>query len=378
MIGIPAEFPERVLLAVTGLSPQVVTETLYGLAVQRKPPFVPTRVVLLTTVEGAERARLTLLSREPGWFRQLQNEYGLPGVAFEDSGIRVLRSGGGQPLVDIRTEADNLAAADQIAETIRSLTQAADTALHVSVAGGRKTLGFFAGYALSLFGREQDRLSHVLVSAPFESHPGFFYPTRSSRIIYTPPPDSRPLDTSQAEVTLAEIPFVRLRGLLPARLCEQGGSFAAAVEAARGALEDRRLVIDLTRGCVRAGVTEFSLPAAELAYLAWFARRRREGREPLPCPSEGAPEPAYAREYLREYAALGANLTESRTARALRHGMEKAFFLEKKSRLHAALRRRLGPLARHYEVQAFGRRPDTRFGLGLAPEQVSLEEARKP
>jgi CRISPR-associated protein (TIGR02584 family) len=375
--ALPWQFRERVLLAVTGLSPQVVTETLYSLAVQQNPPFVPTRVMLLTTAEGAERARLTLLSREPGWFRQLQAEWRLPGVQFDDSCIRVLRSGGGQPLADIRTEADNLAAADQVAETIRSLTRAADTALHVSVAGGRKTLGFFAGYALSLFGREQDRLSHVLVSAPFESHPGFFYPTRGSRIIYTPPPDSRPLDTSQAEVTLAEIPFVRLRRLLPARLCEQGSSFAAAVEAARGALEAPRLVIDLSRHRLRAGAVEFSLPPAELAFLAWFARRRREGREPLPCPNEGAPELDYSREYLREYQALGAKMTESRTNRALRRGMEKAFFLEKKSRLQAALRQRLGPLARPYEVQAFGRRPETRYGLGLEPEQIVFEEARR-
>jgi CRISPR-associated protein (TIGR02584 family) len=373
----PGDYPERVLLAVTGLSPQVVTETIYGLAVQRKPPFVPTRVVLLTTVEGAQRARLTLLSHEPGWFRQLRDEYGLPGVRFDEGSIRVLRSGDGEPLGDIRTEADNLAAADQVAESIRSLTQGADTALHVSVAGGRKTLGFFAGYALSLFGREQDRLSHVLVSAPFESHPGFFYPTRTSRVIYTAPPDSRPLDTSQAEVTLADIPFVRLRGLLPARVCEQGGSFAAAVEAARGALETPRLVIDLAGGRVRAGAVEFPLPATEIAFLAWFARRRREGREPLPCPNEGAPEVAYSREYLREYEALGGDLTESRTARALRRGMEKAFFLEKKSRLHAALRRWLGTLARQYEVQAFGRRPHTRFGLGLTPDQIRFEEARE-
>jgi CRISPR-associated protein (TIGR02584 family) len=34
--------------------------------------------------------------------------------------------------------------------------------LHVSIAGERKTMGFYVGYALSLFGRTQGRLSHVL------------------------------------------------------------------------------------------------------------------------------------------------------------------------------------------------------------------------
>ena len=37
-------------------------------------------------------------------------------------------------------------------------------------------MGFYVGYALSLFGRAQDRLSHVLVPPPYESRKDFFYP----------------------------------------------------------------------------------------------------------------------------------------------------------------------------------------------------------
>jgi CRISPR-associated protein (TIGR02584 family) len=61
-----AEFPRRVPLAVSGLSPQVLTETIYALAVKRKPLFLPTEIHLVTTQERARRARLTLLSRSPG------------------------------------------------------------------------------------------------------------------------------------------------------------------------------------------------------------------------------------------------------------------------------------------------------------------------
>ena len=38
----PAAYGRRILVAVTGLSPQVVTETLYALAVLQQPAFVPT------------------------------------------------------------------------------------------------------------------------------------------------------------------------------------------------------------------------------------------------------------------------------------------------------------------------------------------------
>src|SRR5947209_15251583 len=65
----PDSFPRRILLAVTGLSPQVVTETVYALT-RIEPAFVPTEVHLLTTGEGAERAKLTLLSEKPGWFHR--------------------------------------------------------------------------------------------------------------------------------------------------------------------------------------------------------------------------------------------------------------------------------------------------------------------
>ncbi|HOE41084.1 MAG TPA: hypothetical protein PLB25_05580 [Rhodoferax sp.] len=53
-----ADFPRRLLLAVSGLTPQIVTETLYALAADEFAPFVPTEVHLITSAEGARRAVL--------------------------------------------------------------------------------------------------------------------------------------------------------------------------------------------------------------------------------------------------------------------------------------------------------------------------------
>lgn len=375
-----AEYPRRVLLAVCGLSPQVLTETVYALAVKRRPPFVPTEIHLATTAEGARRARLTLLGRSPGWFRKLCHDYKLGGITFNEEHIHVLTGLDGAPLADIRSREDNESAANQIAELVRKFTADDRAALHVSIAGGRKTTGFYAGYALSLFGRPQDRMSHVLVSAPFESHPEFYYPTRESRIIYTPPPDSRPLDTRTAEVTLAEIPFVRLRKLLPPRLLRGGLPYAALVRATEETLAGPELVIELERGTVRAGGEQVRLRPAELAFYSWLARRRLRGQEPVPCPSDGAPERAHAEEFLAEYRrAEPSAAAEDRARRALRAGMEKSYFLERKSRVNRALEEALGPAAWPYKIQGFGKRPETRFGLALEPAQIryggSNEEA---
>lgn len=175
----PHSFPRRILLAVTGLSPQVVTETLHALAVSAQQPFVPTEIHLITTAEGAERARLSLLSADRGWFKRIRDDYALPEIAFDSTHIHVLRDAEGKPIADIRTPEDNLRCADFITEAVRAFTADQQAAVHVSIAGGRKTMGFFLGYALSLFGRDQDRLSHVLVSEPFESSWNFSIPPRT-------------------------------------------------------------------------------------------------------------------------------------------------------------------------------------------------------
>src|SRR5690606_29640591 len=178
----PSEFPRRILLVVSGMSPQIMTETLFALTQMRTPAFIPTEVHILTTASGARNARLSLLKGEAHFLR-LCEEYDLDPAMFSEKNIHCIQKDG-HPLDDIRSVAENECAADCITQTIRDFTNDENSALHVSMAGGRKTMGYYAGYALSLYGREQDRLSHVLVTEGFEGHRDFYYPTRESRAIY--------------------------------------------------------------------------------------------------------------------------------------------------------------------------------------------------
>ena len=367
----PHTFPRRVLLAVTGLSPQVVTETVYALTQRMEPAFVPTEIHLVTTAEGAERVRLTLLSDDPGWFHRLRRDYRLPEIKFEERFIRVLKTADGNPIADIRTEEENTFLADTLTETIRELTADRNCALHMSIAGGRKTMSFYAGYALSLLGRPQDRLSHVLVSAPYESNQQFYYPTPYSHVIYTPPPESRPLDAREAQVRLAEIPFVRLREGIDDRLLEGTATFSEVVAAAQRAFGPPELEIDLDNKSINAGGHRVHLGPVYLAFLSWLARRAKEGCPDVECPSDGAPEPEYSRQYLSEYAHISDEMN-SRTARRLKKakGMEKSFFEETKSRLNGRLKAALGPEGVHrYGVMDDGRRPK-RFRIAVPAENI--------
>lgn len=370
---LPHEFPVRILFAVTGLSPQVITETVYALS-QSPAPFIPTEIHVLTTQQGASRASLTLLSREPGWFHRLRRDYGLPPIQFDDNNIHILEQDDGSLMTDIRNPIENARAADAITEMVRKLTEDEQSALHVSIAGGRKTMGFFAGYALSLYGRAQDRLSHVLVSAPYESNPEFFYPGKQSRIIYGAGPNGEPMDTAAARVTLADIPFVRLRHGLDKRLLAGHGSYTEAVRAVQKSLLPPRLVITTGKAPIRAGESDVPLSPVDKAFYRWLAARRKHGLDPLTCPRDGAPESEYATDFLAHYRKLlGEMDAEERTAQALKQGMDKNFFERRKSAVNKALKERLGAAAAPYLIERFGPRLYWTHGVALEQKSIVIE-----
>lgn len=360
-----------VLLAVTGLAPQIVTETLYAL-MHEGLNGLPHEVHIVTTADGAERARLALLSDSPGWFARLLQDYALPPVRFPAEHIHVLHDRAGQPLADIRTAEDNACAADQVANLVRRFTADAATRLHVSIAGGRKTLGFFAGYALSLWGRDTDRLTHVLVSEPFESSWDFFYPTPDERIIQTRL--GMLADCAQAEVTLADLPFVRLRHGLPQALLTGDASFAEAVQTAQARIGPPRLLIDFASQAVTAGGTRLALPPADLAFLAWFARRARQGLPGVACPQDGVPSAEHAAAYLAEYRRVRGVLgDDGRSATRYRSGMSKADFEERKSKLKRLFSDALGSAAAPYLIAGQGRRPML-YRLILPPDAIGFSD----
>lgn len=364
----PQAYPRRALLAVTGLSPQVVTETLYALAVQSATPFIPTEIHLLTTAEGRQRAELALLSEEPGWFHRLLADYGLPPIRFTAQQIHTIEGADGGALEDIRTPEDNERLADQITEMVRELTSDEECALHASIAGGRKTMGFYLGYALSLFGRPQDRLSHVLVNEPFESSWDFFYPTPYSRVITTR--DNKLADTREAVVELAEIPFVRLRHGLDTYLKTGAARFSETVAAAQRALQPPELVIDREGQCVQAAGQRIILPPKELALLSLFAQRLLDGLDPLPAPPKGVPDPDWAKRFLEQYRAMHGDMDDiERTERALEDGMDGDYFSSTKAKLHRRLKAALGAAAQPYLIDDGGTRP-RRYALRLPIDAV--------
>ncbi len=371
----PGEFSRRILLAVTGLSPQVVTETLYALAIEQNPPFIPTEIHLVTTAEGAERARLMLFEHEGGRFHRLCDEYGVDrdAIDFGQGNIHVVHDALGEPLSDIVDQASSAAVADLITGILRELTADENCAVHASIAGGRKTMGFYLGYALSLYGRPQDRLSHVLVSSPFESDHQFYYPPATPTTLII---KDRPVRANEARILLADIPFVRLRDSLPEDFLADGASFSQTVSAAQSALPPLGLTLNPANRQVTAGGETFELSHVEFAFYWMLAERARSGRPGAHWSDNGIVD-----ELLSNLAQLisphSGKYTNAESAYRARYTKEN--FDPAKKHINDAIERALGARrAKPYQITRLGKIAGKRYirsGLNLPASAIHIEQA---
>lgn len=238
----PPATKDTILLAVTGDSPAILTETVWALA-QENPPIIPKSVVVITTTRGAKRLRDDLLSggKATVWTRlraTLREQHAFPATSLTLEDPRILTlpdpaTGTALQLEDVRSPLHNEAAADFILDEVRRITANGDTRLVASIAGGRKTMGALLYAAMTLLGREGDRITHVLVNDPFDLRldPPFHFPT-------TPPTRHRLTsrdgnmiehDSADARIDLADVPFVPLRNAF-AEVRDHVGTFRKLVE----------------------------------------------------------------------------------------------------------------------------------------------------
>lgn len=278
----------NVFLFVSGRTPQIITETLFFFLRRHRPAIRPHEVQVLTTSEGYTLIVKQLLDPKTGQFYRFCREYGLNPhtIHFSAETVEVLRDENGTPLTDIRTDADNRAAASQIVATVRALTSDPHSRLFASMAGGRKTMGLYLGFALQFYGRPQDRLTHVLVSPPtLESNPAFFYPS-PRRISFATPQGS--VSSRAATVTVAEVPLILLGHKLPILRDRADLSYAALVAQSQREVDLLTallpLTIDRLGRQLQIGGSLIPLSGLEFALYYFVARKRQRATCAAACP----------------------------------------------------------------------------------------------
>lgn len=261
-------YSRRILLVALGTTPHLATATLCALY-KTHPDEMPTEIHVVTTRLGADCARTAYLDPDTSLLTHFWTTYGLPPAAFDASHIHTIPGADGLPLADIRTPDDNSRAADFIVKLIRDFCADPNASLHVSIVGGRKSMGLLLGSAMTFYGRDQDRLSHVL--SQMESAPGDYHC-----------PTPQELEADPSLVSLGEIPFLRLRPVLPQALVDEQYSFVDVVEASQTQLTHApkvRLCAVGRRWQVRAENVILKAEKRSLALFIWLMLRTKLGRQ---------------------------------------------------------------------------------------------------
>lgn len=204
-----------ILVSGMGTSPAVLTNTVWGLAHQ-KHSIVPDEIVVFITKSGKELL-IQKLFDDGVWDEMRSNlkreKIEIDGkLVFGATSIRVIPDAEGNEIEDLRTGEDNLRAADFMLSQLRQYTEDSETELHVSIAGGRKTISALLFSCMTLLGRECDKVYHVLLPQELEqgSTPEFFYPEPGKTFVSNG--TAKKLKAKQIKTELFEVPFVRMRG----------------------------------------------------------------------------------------------------------------------------------------------------------------------
>ena len=285
------------LIAVSGMSPAIITETVWALGAE-SPPVVPDEVVIVTTAKGRRDIDETLLMPLPAWggnkvWAHLRAEVfrlaGLPAKSRKlQLTVRVIdlpdeATGVRQPAEDLRTREDNDEAADFIVRVVDDCATD-DTHVIASIAGGRKTMGALLYAAMSLRAKETDRVTHVLVSDPFENCRGFFYPEQPVQTLTATPFGKPPVavQAKDAKIEMADIRFVPLRNKFT-ELREPRRTFAGLVECYAKAApvtlkKPPRVSLDEITGRLTVEGRPFDLTGRDLLVAAFLFERATAGK----------------------------------------------------------------------------------------------------
>lgn len=371
---------KTILLAVCGLSPQVITETLFAL---HQTGRTVEAIHIITTRRGKEKVLASLLEPAAGHYFQYLHEYEreIRSIDFGPPTIHTLTNEQGREIEDIRDEADNEHLLRLCLDLTFRFTGDPESAVYFSVAGGRKTMSSCLALTAQMYGRSQDRLFHVLVSPEFEGNLDFFYPPKKSHLIELRDEKGNPYykETRYAEISLVHLPFVSIRERLgPEYLKKPLDPATLMMSLVRE--EQSRLVINLLDRKVIYRGMELDMMPARLALYAFFAMKKKE------CSlSQGncqtctecfldiqgiyASQDRIKGQYLK--------LADKRPVEEMGDGgivdLSADNFNMYKGKIRKDLRDSFGLYAmKDIDIISVGRRPNTRYGIGMDKGKIEI------
>lgn len=253
---------KHILLSITGLTPQIVTEAVYELKVKKK--ITIDEIYIITTAEGKKvllgksKIKNTPKNSLKTELEKMCKEINIKTPIFNNSKKHIITAKEESiELADIRSDKENKLFPNKTAEFLKEKTSEKETTLHCVLSGGRKSMSAHLALLLSLFGRNQDKLYHILTDEKYEF--GNFYPKNKAEA---------------KAVIIAEIPFVRLRALKTDNF-NKIGSYTDLVEKTQMQLslltDNKKLILNLADRTINYGDNKISMQPFELSLYLKFA-----------------------------------------------------------------------------------------------------------
>ncbi|MBW2609541.1 MAG: TIGR02584 family CRISPR-associated protein [Deltaproteobacteria bacterium] len=371
---------KNILLAVTGLSPQVVTETLFALHQSSRRIDA---VHVITTRDGKDMIYTGLLAEQGGHYYRYLDEYGIDpnSIDFSHRNIHVITDEHGVEIPDISNESDNEHLLRKCLELSFNFTRSPDTSVLFSVAGGRKTMSSCLTLAAQMYGRPQDRIYHVLVSPEFESNRDFYYPPKTSRQIELKDNKGRPFykDAAYAQVDLIHIPFVSIRSHLSADFLKEpkdpGTLMLSLIRE-----EKTSLTVNLINRKITYRSLEMDMMPAHLALYSFFIMQKKEcTKEVDNCGSctDCFLDIQTIFERQRKITDLYKKISTGRPLDEMSDtgitGLSSENFNMYKGKIKSDLLKSFGPYSlKDLEIASQGARPNTRYGIRMDKGKIEI------
>ncbi|MCX7983018.1 MAG: CRISPR-associated ring nuclease Csm6 [Syntrophales bacterium] len=370
---------KNILLALSGLSPQVITETLY--AIYQDGRHVDA-VHVITTRRGKEKINAHLLAPKDGWYHRFIREYGIDGIDFSHENVHTVRDSYGNEYDDIEDEEANEALLKLCLDVTFQLTKNPDHAVFFSIAGGRKTMSACLMVAAQCYGRPQDRIYHVLVSSEYESNPNFFYPPRHSVPVKLRDSKGQEYfkETKYAEIKMVSLPFFSFRHLLTKDMLRNP---RLPAELLLSLVKDEKpdLIIDLTQSKIIFKGRECDLMPVRMALYAFFAMRKKECREDESKSCKGCSECfvewASLSDFKEEMVKIYRKCNPKRAIEEMKKGgildLDMNNFNSYKGKIKRDIEVAFGAYhAKDLVIKGVGKKPDTRYGIPMERSRIKI------
>ena len=215
---------KNILIATTGMSPAVLTETVWALAdpIQKKNTVIPDEVKVITTLSGKQQIMEKLF--ESGIWNELRSALHIPEkmLRFHPDNIRVAHNASGVPLDGLSSIDEHTAFADTIMHELWAYTSQPDIRVISSLAGGYKTMSALMLSTMQLLARRGDRITHILVGGGLDTNKKFFFPKTKDEA---------------EQIHLIDIPLIPLRQWFQKQLKQPPPSYENLVNSSMEAIQ---------------------------------------------------------------------------------------------------------------------------------------------